>query len=156
MYCAIVSVLIFLMAERWAAKRFSKKFSELKSNAVAGDIMAQYELSLLYLNGFPEQSRLAWPAEPILRALFQPKVKNSQLAITWMRKAALNGLITAQTKLGHMHVDGTVDFWDPVTAFAWFKIAASNGDVDAKISMGVFERDMTPIKLPRQKNSTRR
>ena len=52
-------------------------------------------------------------------------------AARWYRRAAEQGLVTAQYNLGVMYYEGTGVLEDSIQAYAWFNIAAANGYKDA-------------------------
>ena len=59
-------------------------------------------------------------------------------AATWYRKAAGQGLGTAQHRLALMYRDGRGVSRDTAEAIAWFRKAADRGEADAQIELGVL------------------
>ena len=54
------------------------------------------------------------------------------LGVKWYRKAAEQGHPRAQWRLGDAYEDGEGVIEDKVQAYAWYNIAAANGDESAK------------------------
>ena len=73
-------------------------------------------------------SLLAQMNAPRLRALF---AQEPHRAADWVYVAAAEGLPQAQLCYGRMLLEGTGIPKDQSAAFAWFKRAASRGDIDA-------------------------
>jgi len=64
-------------------------------------------------------------------------LKNEQIAVTWYRKAAMQGHDDAQHKLGIMYDSGHGVVKDGQQATAWYRRAADQGHADAQYDLGV-------------------
>lgn len=69
--------------------------------------------------------------------------KDDVEAVTWVRKAAEQGLTEAQSTLGVMYAQGTGVPKDYATAYIWVNLAAARHD-KAKKYLDVLEREATP------------
>jgi TPR repeat protein len=58
-------------------------------------------------------------------------------------KAAADGDVIQQLKLGRMYRDGTVGVKDPIKAYYYFTIAAARGSKEATAERDEFSRTMT-------------
>ena len=58
-------------------------------------------------------------------------LEDDKEAVKWYRKAANQGNAMAQHTLGVMYYNGEGVLADNVAAYAWFKLAAANGDAIA-------------------------
>ena len=73
-----------------------------------GDVMAQFNLALMYRNG--------WGV-----------LQDYAEAVKWYRLAAEQGIATSQNNIGAMYEKGTGVLQDNVRAHMWYNIAAANG-----------------------------
>ena len=85
-----------------------------------GEAIASFSLGSIYETG----------ADPVGR--------DEAKAATWYRKAAEQGLGTAQYRLALMYRDGRGVSRDTAEAIAWFRKAADGGEADAQIELGVL------------------
>jgi TPR repeat protein len=109
------------MAER--GDKGTPEFEALKRRAEAGDAGAQYSLGLAFSEG-------AHGVKP-----YRPS------AIAWCFKAATQGHIGAQARLGAMFLDEAVkrnSLGDTEKARTWLTKAATQGNVDAMYHLGVL------------------
>ena len=90
---------------------------DLKSNAISGDVSAQFELSRRYLNGVGLE-------------------QNDEEAIRWLRMAAEGGLPRAQAGLGWMYAAGRGVKKDETLSFSWYERAAVAGFPVAQWMLG--------------------
>jgi TPR repeat protein len=65
-------------------------------------------------------------------------------AFSWMRKAAESGESAAQNALGTMYFNGDGVVMDPPSAWAWYSLAAGQGDADAAASAQTIEVHLAP------------
>ena len=107
---------------------FQTALKEWKPLADQGHAGAQYNLGLMYANGYgvPEDD-----AE----------------AVRWYRLAADQGHAGAQHRLGLMYYNGEGVLRDNVTAHMWFNIAGANGAEDGRDNREIIERKMTPADI---------
>ncbi|MEZ5563981.1 MAG: tetratricopeptide repeat protein [Gammaproteobacteria bacterium] len=111
------------------------KVEELRQQATAGDVEAQYQLGLKLDNGAaptgePPPVSPAEPAEPAGR---QPVE-----AAYWYRLAAEQGHAAAQLHLGLMYDTGDGVEKDEAVAAEWYRQAAGQGIVDAQVNLGLM------------------
>jgi TPR repeat protein len=104
-----------------------KKFNEIKAKAEAGNARAQYNLSLMYVNG---------EAVPDFKEFMK-----------WLHKAAEQGEAEAQYNLAAMYYTGNGVAKDFVTAYVWLTITAANGDSIAKRNRDGIAKTMTPDQI---------
>lgn len=98
-----------------------KQLESLERAASNGVAQAQYELSAAYAGG-------------------SYKGINRELADLWLYRAATNGHLAAQMRMGHRTIAN-----DQVTALGWFQQAARKGDAEALFQVGrLFDRAETP------------
>ena len=93
--------------------------------AEAGITTAQYNLGVIYANGY------AGVAKDAIRA------------VKWYRKAAEQGHAGAQNNLGAIYENGDGVIKDMVEAHAWFNVASALGNDLAKINLTTSEEQMT-------------
>ena len=107
---------------------FQTALKEWKPLADQGHAGAQYNLGLMYANGYgvPEDD-----AE----------------AVRWYRLAADQRDAIAQHNLGWMYANGEGVLQDNVTAHMWFNIAGANGAEDGRDNREIIERKMTPADI---------
>ena len=106
-------------------KPLPKDFKSLKALAEKGDARAQFHLAIMFYDG-----------EGVEQSLKE--------AAKWYRKAAEQGHADAQVCLGFCYAffnQGVPT--DILTAYAWYYIAASNGELDGKIRKDNISKDMT-------------
>ena len=88
-------------------------------DAEGGDVNAQYELGLRYINGDEVD-------------------EDVEEAIRWFRKAAMQGHINAQYELGRRYNEGDDVEMDYREAARWFRMAAEKGDADSQYELGLL------------------
>lgn len=88
-------------------------FSEIQQMAESGDIIAQNELSELYLGEYPEE-------------------EDAEQGIYWLKKSAQNGYWWSQYKLGDCYYMGTGVEDDDSEAVKWYRKSAEQGCIEAK------------------------
>jgi TPR repeat protein len=112
-------------------KSLPKDFKSLKALAEKGDVDAQFELGkMCYFGDGVKQD-------------FKESVK-------WWQKAADQGYVYAQYRLGFMYEFGRGVLKvaeDDVQAYAWYNIAAANGNAAGKTYKCLLEPKMTPAQI---------
>jgi TPR repeat protein len=68
-------------------------------------------------------------------------------AANWYRKAAEQGLSTAQTNLGNLYSGGRGVPLDRVHAYMWLSLAAARGDPNAEKIQQLVAKAMTPAEI---------
>lgn len=107
---------------------FVAAFGLFKTLANAGDAAAQFELSLLYLNGKGVRA-------------------DTRQAMHWLKQSAVSGYQPAQSNLGVAFNRGRYLAQDAVKAYVWSSIAALGGDSVAVTNRDVAARKFSPQEL---------
>lgn len=94
-----------------------QKFTSLRRLAEKGDPSAQYNVGLMYEQGYGVAPDLA-------------------LAVAWFEKAAARGEANAQYRLGSLYYQGQGVPKDLQQAAAWYKKAAESGSTPAQAALG--------------------
>ena len=111
----VLVVLLLLITEYVTAV----DFDETKNLAEQGDPWYQTEMALFYHNG-------------------QGVPKNYNEALSWYRKAALQGFAKAQTNLGVMYAEGQGVQQNFAEAMSWFRKASLQGNASAQHNLGLM------------------
>ena len=135
--------------------------SEFRALAEQGNASAQFNVGSMYDNGLgvPEDDHqaLSWyrkaamqelaPAQFTLGSLYYTgegvPEEDHHHAVFWFHSAALQDHVRAQYNLGVMHANGTGTPKDDVRAYAWFNLAAAQGDEEAAQARVTIQRFMT-------------
>jgi uncharacterized protein len=132
--------------------------------AETGDVVAEYNLALLYYagQGLPQNDSEAarWfrkaaeqgdaPAEFELGQLYEDGhgvEADAVEAAHWYRKSAEQGYVYAQSQLGFMYGNAAGIPRDYVQADLWLSLAAAAGDPDAADYRSFMEQGMAPAEL---------
>lgn len=107
---AVFAVIAMVMGSVTA---FGASFKETLREAQNGDAEAQYNLGLMYYNGYGVR-------------------QDKSEAVNWYRKAAEQGHASAQFNLGLMYGKGEGVKQDYTEAVNWLRKAARQGDTDAQ------------------------
>ncbi len=91
----------------------------LVQEANSGNLYAQHELGLRYLNGW------GFPTDTLK-------------AVEWIGKAASKNLIPAKFNLGIMYYNGIGVNWNPFEAYESFKYTAYKGYPGGQVALGIF------------------
>lgn len=103
---------------------YAKAYEEFKPLAEWGDASAQYQLGLMYANGY---------GVPV----------DYSEAAKWFRKAAEQGNTDAQSGLGGMYAFGQGVPQDLVLAYMWLNLATAQGNSEAENLRNEFAESMT-------------
>jgi len=145
--CLAIAVLLGSAGLSWGAD-FQKGLSAARSGDYAtalrewtplaeqGDATAQYNLGVLYDNG--------WGV-----------AQDYRTAVKLYRLAAEQGHANAQSNLGGMYGNGKGVPQDYVRAHMWFNIAASSGQKIAVKNRGIVAKRMTPSQLEKAQDLAR-
>ena len=117
-----VILLATAMLTLFAAASFSAEGNALRSQAEAGDAVAQYNLGVMYGKGVDVP-------------------RDDAEAIKWYRKAAEQGNVDAQLILGFMYGKGRGVLQDDAESAKWVMKAAEQGDAKAQSFLGVMYGD---------------
>ena len=93
---------------------YTKADNLIRPLAENGDILAQYNLGVMYAN---EKS----------------KIHDYQEAAKWFRMAADQGDTDAQVWLGAAYAGGRGVTWDYKKAIDWYRLAGNQGHIDAQL-----------------------
>lgn len=72
-------------------------------------------------------------------------------AVTWFERAALDGLLNAQNKLGELHEKGLGVAPNPVEAYYWFGLAATQQSATGKSALERLVAQLTPEQIEQAK-----
>lgn len=150
------------MAEAQAAyvrNDFVTAAKELKPLAAQGDVTAQVQLGMMYVQGIGVERNYkeaiglflkaaatngdlsAAKAQHNLGVAYENGMgvpKDLAKAAYWYKKGAENGDVSAQSNLGTLYLEGGGVDKDFKKAFYWFEKAASQGDIEAYINLGLM------------------
>lgn len=107
---------------------YAQQRAEWESEALAGDVLAQRQLGIMYYLGQGMDPDYAKAAE-------------------WLAMAAEQGDDVAQMTIGVMHVEGQGLPADVVEAHKWFSISAQQGNSSAQKRLGDLIAEMTPEQI---------
>lgn len=117
---------------------------------------AQYELGLALYHGrglkadpataakwlYRAANRDHGPAQFVLGCIFETSVPPDHAsALSWLRKAASNGVAEAPARIGTLYLNGWGVEADDAQAFGYFLQAAGAGDTASQYDVGVLYRD---------------
>ncbi len=138
-------------------KDYAQAFAEFRLAAVQGNVMAQFNLGLMYANGQGVAQDYSQAAAWYRKAAEQGDTmaqhnlgfmykqgrgvaQDYRQAVAWYRKAAEQGEARAQTNLGEMFRNGQGVAQDYRQAVAWYRKAAEQGDATAQNNLGSMYR----------------
>ena len=98
---------------------YTKAIEWYRKSAEQGYARAQYNLGVMYQNGY---------------GISQDYTE----AVKWCRKAAEQGDATAQSNLGWMYQDGKGVVKDVTEAVKWYRKSAEQGDARAQSNLGIM------------------
>jgi len=130
-------------------------FDENMAAAVRGNAAGQYNLGIMYANGYgvPENDAEAvrWyrkaadqgyvEAQYNLATMYaegEGVPENDSEAVKWYRKAANQGYATAQHNLGHRYDEGDGVPTHAAKAVSWYRKAANQGYASSQFNLGVM------------------
>ena len=131
------------------------RVAALRASAEQGDVDAQFNLGVMYAEGYgvPQDYveagtwyRLA-AGQGDAKAQFNLGVmyaegygvpQDAAEAVAWYRLAAERGDPEAQTNLGGMYAEGRGVPQDAAEAVVWYRLAAAQGDADAQTNLGTM------------------
>ena len=148
----------------YAAGDYTKAYQLFQALAESGDTKAQYDLSLMYIQGIGTKKNieqgLVWlnraaekgniEAMLELGVLYQ-KIGNldniSQLALYWFEKAAMAGSAVGQYNLAHIYMDGGQISIDLPKAYIWMSISDATGNPLAMTELSKLKADLSTQEL---------
>jgi TPR repeat protein len=140
---------------------YGKAFVLFKKMSEAGDTRAEYDLSLMYLQGIgtPQDLTQAWYwmrqaanhgnqlAMVELGGRHEYGVdldKDEVKAVYWYKKAALAGNSVGRYNLAKMYMDGRGVPQEPARAYAWMMLSAQTGNPIAKAEAEAYKAKFGP------------
>jgi uncharacterized protein len=121
------SAAVFQLAAQ-KAEPDGKQLKDIRAKAEAGDPDSQVQLGLRYDNG-------------------EGLAKDPVEAVKWYRKAAEQNYAEAQSSLGDCYDIGRGVANDYAEAYKWLLLAAGQGDGNAKKTIAILEKKMTPDQI---------
>jgi TPR repeat protein len=112
----------------YLAKNYDKALSVCGDRANEGDVDAQYNLGVMYDQGYGV-------------------LQDYNQAIYWYKKAAEQGLAKAQVNLGGSYFKGRGVIKDDVEAYVWWNVAAAQGKEVAGKYRDLIAKTMTPAQI---------
>jgi TPR repeat protein len=148
----------------YAAGDYTKAYQLFQGLAESGDTKAQYDLSLMYIQGIGTKQNieqgLVWlnraaqkgniEAMLELGVLYQKidTLENApQLALDWFEKAALAGSAVGQYNLAHMYMDGHHIAKDLPKAYIWMSLSDVTGNPLASSELVKLKASLSPQEL---------
>jgi TPR repeat protein len=148
----------------YAAGDYTKAYQLFQGLAESGDTKAQYDLSLMYIQGIGTKQNieegLVWlnraaqkgniEAMLELGVLYQKidTLDNApQLALDWFEKAALAGSAVGQYNLAHMYMDGHHVAKDLPKAYIWMSLSDATGNPLASSEVVKLKSSLSPQEL---------
>lgn len=157
-----VQLLSFGFSILLALQARAEPTNTLREKAEQGDIVAQFEMALIFANGegAPQDDAEAvkWYRRAADQGLAEAQYnlgfmyqngrglpKDESRAVMWFRKAADQGLWQAQYDLGVNLSEGRGVPKDEVAAVKWYRMAADQGVADAQCNLGVMYGNGTGV-----------
>ena len=117
--------------------------AESQETVSSHDTQFQYQPGVTYIDSKGEfhgpepQYELGWMYE----TGFNSAARDMTEAVKWYRKAAEQGHIQAQLRLGLIYERGEGVAQDPIEAVKWYRKAAAQGDAHTQVNLGLmYER----------------
>jgi TPR repeat protein len=148
----------------YAAGDYNKAFQLFQGLAESGDTKAQYDLSLMYIQGIGTKQNieqgLVWlnraaekgniEAMLELGVLYQ-KIDTlesaPQLALYWFEKAAMAGSAVGQYNLAHIYMEGGQIAVDLPKAYVWMSLSDATGNPVAGAEVAKLKTSLSPQEL---------
>ena len=148
----------------YAAGDYTKAHQLFQGLAESGDTKAQYDLSLMYIQGIGTKQNieqgLVWlnraaekgniEAMLELGVLYQKidTLENApQLALYWFEKAAMAGSAVGQYNLAHIYMDGGQTAIDLPKAYIWMSLSDATGNPVAGAELAKLKGSLSPQEL---------
>jgi len=148
----------------YAAGDYTKAYQLFQGLSESGDIKAQYDLSLMYIQGIGTKQNieqgLVWlnraaekgniEAMLELGVLYQKidTLENTpQLALYWFEKAAMAGSAVGQYNLAHIYMDGGQIALDLPKAYIWMSLSDATGNPVAGAEAAKIKVSLSPQEL---------
>ena len=148
----------------YEAGDYAKAFQIFKTLSEAGDNQAQYDLSLMYLQGIgtsknieqgwvwmnraAEKGNIQAMLELGVRYQKSPHLENSEaMAFKWFEKAAMAGSAAGQYNLAHLYEEGNQIPVDLVKAYVWMSLSNKSGNPMAQSEAKAIKARLNPNEL---------
>lgn len=148
----------------YEAGEYKKALQIFEQLSHAGDNQAQYDLSLMYLQGIGTSKNLekGWTwlnraadggnvqamLELAVRYQKSPSLENAeQMAFFWFQKAAMAGSAAGQYNLAHLYEDGNQTPVDLVLAYVWMTLSHKSGNPMAATEAGQLKAKLSATEL---------
>lgn len=148
----------------YEAGDYVKAFQIFKALSEAGDNQAQYDLSLMYLQGIgtsknieqgwvwmnraAEKGNIQAMLELGVRYQKSPNLENSEaMAFQWFEKAAMAGSAAGQYNLAHLYEEGNQTPVDLVKAYVWMSLSNKSGNPIAQSEAKTIKAKLSPEEL---------
>jgi len=132
---------------------FAKAAKIYQQAAQVGDVKAEYNLGLMYLNGDgvkqDNAEALKWFKASANGGFSEAQYRLGVIyfrndivpidyaeAVKWYRAAALQGHVRSQLDMGVIYYSGAVVDQDYAEAIKWYKLAATQGSTEAQFNLG--------------------
>jgi len=148
----------------YEAGEYTKALQIFEQLSQAGDSQAQYDLSLMYLQGIGANKNLekGWTwmnraadggnvqamLELAVRYQKSASLENAeQMAFLWFQKAAMAGSAAGQYNLAHLYEDGNQTPVDLVLAYVWMTLSNKSGNPMAATEAKQLRSKLSPAEL---------
>jgi TPR repeat protein len=148
----------------YEAGEYQKALQIFERLSQAGDSQAQYDLSLMYLQGIGANKNLekGWTwmnraadggnvqamLELAVRYQKSSSLENAeQMAFFWFQKAAMAGSAAGQYNLAHLYEDGYQTPVDLVSAYVWMTLSNKSGNPMAATEAKQLKAKLSPTEL---------
>ncbi len=150
----------------YEAGNYAKAFQIFEHLSNMGDSHAQYDLSLMYLQGIGTQKNIEqgwiWMNRAAdagnIQAMLELGVRYQksgslenaeQMAFRWFQKAAEAGSAAGQYNLAHLYEDGNQTPVNLVEAYVWMSLSNRSGNPVAQSEASAIKAKLTPAELER-------
>ena len=148
----------------YEAGDYTKALQIFERLSQVGDSQAQYDLSLMYLQGIGTNKNLekGWTwmnraadggnvqamLELAVRYQKSASLENAeQMAFLWFQKAAMAGSAAGQYNLAHLYEDGNQTPVDLVQAYVWMTLSNKSGNPMAATEAKELRSKLSPAEL---------
>ena len=148
----------------YEAGDYTKALQIFEQLSQAGDSQAQYDLSLMYLQGIGTNKNLekGWTwmnraadggnvqamLELAVRYQKSASLENAeQMAFLWFQRAAMAGSAAGQYNLAHLYEDGNQTPVDLVQAYVWMTLSNKSGNPMAATEAKQLRSKLSPAEL---------
>jgi TPR repeat protein len=148
----------------YEAGEYAKAFQIFEQLSNSGDSQAQYDLSLMYLQGIGVKKNLergwVWMnraaeggniqamLELGMRYQKSGSLENAeQMAFFWFQKAAMARSAAGQYNLAHLYEDGNQTPVDLVQAYVWMSLSNASGNPVAEAESAGLRVKLSPLMM---------